>query len=96
LSTVWDAYLEFISADEATQSELWRKGMKAFQKYPPQNLHVSEKEDRLQDMNKRDLQIAAIGWDAAVNAMCYEDGTPVEIAANSNPYRLQLAELESK
>ena len=47
-------------------------------------------------VSKRDLQIAAIGWDAAVKAMCYEDGTAVEIAANSNPYRAQLAELESK
>ena len=29
----------------------------------------------------------AIGWDAAVSRMTYEDGTPVEIAANVNPYR---------
>ena len=96
MSTVFDAYLEFTCADEATQSELWNKCMKAFQKYPLQNLRLSEKEDRLKHMNKRDLQMAAIGWDAAVKAMCYEDGTPVEITANSNPYRAQLAELESK
>ena len=30
---------------------------------------------------------AALGWDAAVSRMTYEDGTPVEIAANVNPYR---------
>jgi len=30
---------------------------------------------------------AAIGWDAAVKAMRYEDGTPVEIVAMTNPYR---------
>jgi hypothetical protein len=34
---------------------------------------------------------AALGWDAAVSAMTYEDGTPVEIAQNSNPYRQQGA-----
>lgn len=32
-------------------------------------------------------QAAAVGWDAAVTAMKYEDGTPVELAANVNPYR---------
>ena len=30
---------------------------------------------------------AAIGWDAAVAAMRYEDGTPVEIISMTNPYR---------
>jgi len=30
---------------------------------------------------------AAIGWDAAVAAMTYEDGSPVEIVAMVNPYR---------
>lgn len=30
---------------------------------------------------------AAIGWDAAVAAMCYEDGTPVEFHETNNPYR---------
>jgi hypothetical protein len=30
---------------------------------------------------------AAAGWDAAVSRMTYEDGTPVEIAQNVNPYR---------
>ncbi|MDL5351178.1 hypothetical protein [Microbacterium sp. zg-YB36] len=30
---------------------------------------------------------AAIGWDAAVAAMRYEDGTPVEIVSMKNPYR---------
>lgn len=32
-------------------------------------------------------QAAALGWDAAVAAMTYTDGTPVELAANINPYR---------
>lgn len=32
-------------------------------------------------------QAAAIGWDAAVAAMTYEDGSPIELAANINPYR---------
>jgi hypothetical protein len=32
---------------------------------------------------------AAVGWDAAVAAMTYEDGTPVEVAQNSNPYRTE-------
>jgi hypothetical protein len=30
---------------------------------------------------------ACVGWDAAVNAMRYEDGTTVEIVAMTNPYR---------
>lgn len=30
---------------------------------------------------------AAIGWDAAVAAIRYEDGTPVDIAMTVNPYR---------
>ena len=30
---------------------------------------------------------AAFGWDAAVSRMTYEDGTPVDIAENVNPYR---------
>lgn len=32
-------------------------------------------------------EAAAVGWDAAVAAMRYEDGTPVEIVAMVNPYR---------
>ena len=28
------------------------------------------------------------GWDAAVKAMTYEDGSKVEVAANDNPYRV--------
>lgn len=35
----------------------------------------------------RELQIAAVGWDAAVAACRYEDGTPVEFAEVVNPYR---------
>lgn len=36
-------------------------------------------------------QAAAVGWDAAVASMKYEDGTPVELAANINPYRKEEA-----
>ena len=32
-------------------------------------------------------ELLAIGWDAAVSAMRYTDGTPVEIAESVNPYR---------
>lgn len=32
-------------------------------------------------------EAAAIGWDAAVAAMKYEDGTPVEVVSMVNPYR---------
>lgn len=52
MTTTFDAYLEFMCADEATQSELWSKGIEALQKNPPQNLRLSEKEGRLQDMSK--------------------------------------------
>jgi hypothetical protein len=55
--STFDAYLEFMCADEATQSELWNKSMKAFQKYPPQNLRLSEKEGSVQNMmNEQDPQ----------------------------------------
>lgn len=36
-------------------------------------------------------EAAAIGWDAAVAAMRYEDGSPVEIAESLNPYRTEEA-----
>jgi hypothetical protein len=32
-------------------------------------------------------EAAAIGWDAAVAALVYEDGTPVEVVHVKNPYR---------
>jgi len=32
-------------------------------------------------------EAAACGWDAAVKAMRYEDGTPVEIVKMVNPFR---------
>jgi len=38
-------------------------------------------------LTARDRQIAAIGWDAAVASMRYEDGSPVELVAVVNPYR---------
>ena len=30
---------------------------------------------------------AAEGWDAAVRSLVYEDGTPVDVAGSTNPYR---------
>jgi hypothetical protein len=48
--------------------------------------------NRLNDFETRDdrakalRESAAIGWDAAVKAMTYEDGSPVEVASNQNPY----------
>ena len=40
--------------------------------------------DRLEESRR---ELLAIGWDAAVAAMVYPDGTKVEVAKNSNPYR---------
>lgn len=41
-------------------------------------------------------EAAAIGWDAAVAAMKYEDGTPVEIVSMVNPYRVTSPGGESR
>ena len=30
---------------------------------------------------------AAVGWDACMKSLQYEDGTPVEIVSFNNPYR---------
>lgn len=38
-------------------------------------------------LSARDLQMLAAGWDAAIAACVYEDGTPVELVSNTNPYR---------
>ena len=46
-------------------------------------------------MNARDLSLLAAGWDAAIAAMRYEDGTPVEIVGMVNPYR-QHSSLEEQ
>lgn len=51
-NTVMMSYMEFMCADEVTQSELWNKSMKELQKYRLENLRLSEKEGRLQDMSK--------------------------------------------
>jgi hypothetical protein len=40
--------------------------------------------DRLEQSRR---ELLAIGWDAAVAAMVYPDGTKVEVSENSNPYR---------
>ena len=37
------------------------------------------------------FDLLAEGWDTAVRSMCNEDGTPVEIVVNSNPYRRPTA-----
>lgn len=34
----------------------------------------------------REYELLAMGWDAAVDALVYEDGTPVELARNLNPF----------
>lgn len=39
------------------------------------------------NLSERDLQLLAAGWDAAVKAMTYEDGSPVEVTKNANPFR---------
>lgn len=31
-------------------------------------------------------QSAAVGWDAAVEAMCYEDGTKLDVVECHNPF----------
>jgi len=43
--------------------------------------------DRLEGSRR---ELLAVGWDAAVAAMVYPDGTKVELAENNNPYRKQL------
>ena len=44
-------------------------------------------------MNRRDLQLLAEGWDRCVRSLRYEDGSPVEIVSDSNPYRKVLEAL---
>lgn len=39
-------------------------------------------------------KVAERAWDAAVRSMRYEDGTPVEIVAMTNPYRADAIESE--
>jgi hypothetical protein len=46
-------------------------------------------------MTRAQLEGAAIGWDAAVAAMSYEDGTPVEVVSMVNPYRARLEDLDA-
>lgn len=49
--------------------------------------HVVAMGDNLESQRR---ELLAIGWDAAVAAMAYEDGTKVEIAHSVNPYRQPL------
>ena len=44
--------------------------------------------------NKLMMQARADGWDAAVGAMKYCDGTAVEAISNHNPFREALKEQE--
>ena len=44
-------------------------------------------DSRQADFNRFVARIKAEAWDEAVRAMRYEDGTPVELVANVNPYR---------
>ena len=37
-----------------------------------------------------DLQLLAEGWDKCVKSLRYEDGSPVEIVSDTNPYRKAL------
>lgn len=46
--------------------------------------HIVSMGDNLESQRR---ELLAIGWDAAVAAMVYQDGTQVEVAENSNPYR---------
>ena len=47
-------------------------------------------------MNRHDLQLLAEGWDKCAKSLRYEDGSPVEIVSNSNPYRKELEGLDTK
>lgn len=49
---------------------------------------MSDLDIRLAILDDRNLRwAAAVGWDDAVRATQYEDGTIVEIVSNNNPYR---------
>ena len=37
-------------------------------------------------LSERDYTMLALGWNAAVKAMRYEDGSPVEVVATANPF----------
>jgi hypothetical protein len=43
-------------------------------------------------LSKAILEAAAEGWDAAVKSLRHEDGSPVELLENVNPYRVMIAE----
>jgi hypothetical protein len=43
-------------------------------------------------LSKAILEAAAEGWDAAVASLRHEDGSPVELLENVNPYRVIIAE----
>lgn len=47
-------------------------------------------------VNGRDLQMLAEGWDECVESLRYEDGSPVEIVSDSNPYRKVLDAKEAE
>lgn len=51
------------------------------------NQRISELEEMMSQATTNLRGAAAVGWDAAVAAMRYEDGTPLEIVSMVNPYR---------
>lgn len=71
----WDAYNEEF-VDDWGYAEAERRAFVAGALFAAEKLR-----------NVAITQAAAVGWDAAVAAMKYEDGTPVELALNHNPYR---------
>lgn len=38
-----------------------------------------------------DREVAASAWDACAASVVHEDGTPVEVVANNNPYRGEVS-----
>lgn len=44
-------------------------------------------------LTTHDAAVAAVAWDMAVASLVYEDGTPVEVLAVTNPYRNQNTQL---
>lgn len=64
--------------------------------YPPNVVNTTVTRAALdalaEHVARREREAAAIGWDAAVAAMQYPDGTPVEIVSSTNPYRIERGE----
>ena len=52
----------------------------------PCNITIAQFNDWLAEQLRQAKEQA---WDAVINVMKYEDGTPVELVTNINPYRSQ-------